>query len=379
MKDALVIGGGVMGCGTALHLARAGMNVALIDRKGLGTGASGVNAGTLSLQIKRAVLVPYALRGRERWARTAELLGVDVRYRMCGGLTLAFTEAEAAILETRMAERKAAGVPLEIISGNQAREMEHRLGPRALLASHCAIDGYADSTATGRAYRAALLAAGVEIHEGDGIAAIEPGFTLRTEAGLTLRGRRLVLAAGAWTGRLAAMLGVTLPVHVRVNTVSVTARMERLVKRTIGHATGLLTLKQSENGTMLIGGGWQGRGDAEAGAGEIVPENLVMNLRLAATALPDLARARVVRSWTGYEAHVPDMLPLAGALPGVADAFLLACVRGGYTIGPYISELLAQRILGQDPELPLFDPARFNSIAQPADKALSPHRGERVG
>jgi glycine/D-amino acid oxidase-like deaminating enzyme len=368
LYDALVIGGGVMGCGTALHLARGGMKVLLLDRKGLGTGASGVNAGTLSLQIKRASLVPYALRGRELWADSLRQLGFDVHYHMTGGLTLAFTEAEAAILEARMGERKAAGVPLEIISGDAARAMEPALGPRAILASHCPIDGYADSTATGRAYRRALVDAGVTLLEGDGVAAIErgAGYTLRTDSGLVLHGRRLVLAAGAWTRRLGRMLGIDLPIAVRMNMVSVTERNPRLVTRTIGHATGLLTLKQSANGTMLIGGGWQGRGDAEAGPAEMIPENLVGNLRLAATALPTLARARIVRSWLGYEAHVPDMLPLAGALPGMPDAFVLACVRGGYTIGPCISELLAARILGREPDLPLFDPGRFNSLAAAA-------------
>jgi glycine/D-amino acid oxidase-like deaminating enzyme len=364
--DALVIGGGVMGAGTALVLARGGMRVMVMDRKGLGTGASGVNAGTLSLQIKRAALVPYALQGRERWAQAQRLLGVDVNYHMTGGLTLAFTAAEAAILEARMAERRAAGVPIEIITAERARLLEPAIGPQALLASYCAIDGYADSTATGRAYRAALLAAGVTIHEGDGVAGLErsgSGFTLRTERGATFSGRRLVLAAGAWTQRLARLLGVELPIVVRFNTVSVTERMMRVAKMTIGHATGLLTLKQSDNGTMLIGGGWQGQGDPERGESAILPDNLLTNLRLAATAVPALRRSRVVRSWIGYEAHVPDFLPLAGAMPGVPGAWLLACVRGGYTIGPYISELLATRILGGEPDLPLFDPGRFNSAA----------------
>lgn len=369
MFDALVIGGGVMGAGTALTLARGGMRVLLVDRKGLGTGASSVNAGTLSLQIKRAVLVPYALQGRERWAQAHRLLGVDVNYHMTGGLTLAFTAAEAAILETRMAERKAAGVPLDIITADRARAMEPAIGPRALLASFCPIDGYADSSATGRAYRVALLAAGVTLHESDGLAAIERsgnGFALRTESGESFAARRLVLAAGAWTQRLARLLGVELPIVVRFNMVSVTERTQRLARMTIGHATGLLTLKQSDNGTVLIGGGWQGQGDPEAGESTILPQNLLTNLRLAATALPALRRTRLVRSWIGYEAHVPDFLPLAGALPGVPDAWVLACVRGGYTIGPYIAELLATRILGGEPELPLFDPGRFNSAAASA-------------
>jgi glycine/D-amino acid oxidase-like deaminating enzyme len=146
---------------------------------------------------------------------------------------------------------------------------------------------------------------------------------------------------------------------VRINTVSVTERQPRLVGSAIGHATGLLTLKQKDNGTVLIGGGWQGKGTPAEGRGQVVPDTLLTNLRLAQFAVPALASARLMRVWTGFEANVPDFYPLAGALPGLPGAFILACVRGGYTIGPYMGRLVGDLILGREPEMPLFDPARF--------------------
>ena len=60
--DAAVIGGGVMGSATALRLARGGMRVVLFERQGLCMEASGVNAGSLSSMIKRAILIPHAMR-----------------------------------------------------------------------------------------------------------------------------------------------------------------------------------------------------------------------------------------------------------------------------------------------------------------------------
>ena len=69
--DAAVIGAGVMGCSTALHLARAGMKVALLDRGPICREASGVNAGTLTMQMTRAALIPYALHAHEMWLRMA--------------------------------------------------------------------------------------------------------------------------------------------------------------------------------------------------------------------------------------------------------------------------------------------------------------------
>ena len=84
--DAAVIGGGAMGCTTALHLARGGMRVSLLERRGLCMEASGVNAGTLTLQTKQVALVPYALRGYQLWRTASEWFGMDVGVRPKGGL-----------------------------------------------------------------------------------------------------------------------------------------------------------------------------------------------------------------------------------------------------------------------------------------------------
>ena len=64
-------------------------------------------------------------------------------------------------------------------------------------------------------------------------------------------------------------------------------------------------MKQSVNGTTLIGGGWKVGGLRNPDAA-IVPSTLITNLRLARYALPALAQARLVRAWTGFEAHAPD-------------------------------------------------------------------------
>lgn len=338
------------------------MSVAVLERRTLCMEASGVNAGTLSIQIKRAALVPYALRGWELWKTTAERFGVDVGFHIRGGLTVAFDMTEAEILETRMAERRRAGAPIEIISSDRAREIEPRLSDEVVLASYCPLDGYANPSVTGLAYRSALRRAGAQVIEKAPVERIERGsncYKIRSTAGVTTA-RRIVLASGAWLGPLAGMFGVSLPVRYRVNQVSVTERCPPLFQAMLGHATGLLTLKQSDNGTLLIGGGWQGAGDPHAeGPTQVVASNLVGNLRLACRAIPALVVTRLVRTWHGFEAHVPDFMPLVGALPGHPEAFVIGCVRGGYTIGPYMGRLLAARILGREPEMPLFDPGRF--------------------
>lgn len=347
-----------MGATAALRAKEGGMRVIVLERDSLGSGASGVNAGTLSLQIKRVRLMPYAMRGHEWWRAAGEAVG----FKETGGYTLAFNEREAQLLHERMTMKREAGAPIEMVTPGAVREREPALSDRIVAASYCAVDGHADSTRTGAYLRHLLRDAGIDVVEHAAVTAIDPGFRVRTRE-KAYEGKRLLIAAGAWTRDVAAHLGVTLPIAVRVNTVSVTETGPVRVSSGIGHATGLLTLKQKGNGSYLIGGGWQGRGSPAQGRGEVTAETLLQNLRLARYAVPAVAQTRVVRSWTGFEAFVPDYFPLAGPLPGVTGAFVLACVRGGYTIGPCIGPLVADLMLGREPGLPLFDPARFAAAA----------------
>lgn len=353
--DIAIIGGGIMGCATALRAAAGGMSATVLDQSDLGQGASGVNAGTLSLQIKRVKLMPYALKGHLLW----EEMGDAVGFAKTGGYTLAFNAREAEMLHDRQTLKASAGAPIEFVSNNRLRAAEPNLTHKVEAASFCAEDGYANSSLTGQYYRGRLRDAGIPYREGCKVIAIDrdAGFILHTPQG-PIRATRILLAVGAWLKPLAALLDVDLPVNARVNTVSVTERMPPLMSCVIGHATGLLTMKQKANGTVLIGGGWQGLGTPQDGRSTVNADTVKPNLALAQYAVPALSMARVLRSWTGFEANVPDFYPLAGALPNVPGAYVLGCVRGGYTIGPYIGHLMGDFILGREPELPLFDPGR---------------------
>ena len=354
--DIAVIGGGIMGCATALRMAEGGMRATVLDQGDLGQGASGVNAGTLSLQIKRVKLMPYALKGHHEW----KAMGDAVGFRKTGGYTLAFTERESELLHERQTLKAEAGAPIEFVSNNHIRNAEPNLTQKVISASYCPEDGYANSALTGQYYRGRLRDQGIPYRERCPVTAIAQdgtGFALDTPQG-EITASRILLATGAWLKPTAAMLDVDLPVNARINTVSVTERLKPLTSTVIGHATGLLTMKQKTNGTVLIGGGWQGRGTPQEGRGQVTAGSLQPNLALAQFALPALENARIMRSWTGFEANMPDFYPLAGALPGVKGAFVLGCVRGGYTIGPYISKLMGDFILDREPELPLFDPGR---------------------
>jgi glycine/D-amino acid oxidase-like deaminating enzyme len=355
--DCAVIGAGVMGATTALFLARGGMRVVLLDRGPLCRQASGVNAGTLTLQMVRSALIPYAMRAWEMWMRTPEwLAGGDVGARHRPGLSVAFTEAEAAMLEERVRFRRQAGAPIELVTPERACEIEPGLNPAIKLAGHCPIDGFASSYLTARAFRPALLAAGIDLREHCPVADLTQGvggFAIATGPG-TVQAARVVLAGGVWLEPMAAWLGLHLPIATRINQLVVTERIAPVMRSVLGVASGLLSLKQYDNGTVLIGGGWQGIGDRERGPVAVRTDSAIGNMRLAAHTIPALREARMVRAWVGLEADTADSLPVIGPFPGVPDAWMIGAVPSGYTSGPYMGKLLASAILGEAPELPLF-------------------------
>ena len=93
--------------------------------------------------------------------------------------------------------------------------------------------------------------------EGDGVALV-------TSLG-EVRVGQLLVAAGAWTARVAALFGVHLHVELDVDMLSVTEPSPPIMTGILSHARGILTLKQFSNGSCIIGGGWQGHGGPRHG------------------------------------------------------------------------------------------------------------------
>ncbi|WP_323766316.1 FAD-dependent oxidoreductase [Marinovum sp.] len=364
--DLAVIGGGIQGASVALFAARAGLRVVLFDAGALARQASGTNAGTLTMQMTRAALIPYALKAHEMWVNAPKWLGHDVGVVACDGLSLAFTEAEEEILSQRAEARSAAGAPIRLVSPTEAARIEPGVNPAIRMASHCPVDGYANAYLTGLAYRRALLEAGVELREYTPVTGVDPagpGYDIRTLQGRH-PARQVVLAGGVWIEPMLGWLGVDLPIRTLINQLAVTERAAPVMRTVLGIASGLLSLKQYPHGTVVIGGGWQGEGGRASGTHRATAASAIGNARLAVHAIPALRQARIVRIWTGFEAETADALPAVGPVPGHPGAWVIGSVHSGYTSAPYVARCLTQALLGEAPDMPLF----------PIDRLLPGHR-----
>jgi glycine/D-amino acid oxidase-like deaminating enzyme len=358
-----VVGGGVAGMSTALFLARAGRDVVVLERGVPWGDASGANAGTLSLQVKRTEVLDLCKLSLAVWKRFGAEMGIDVGFGQPGGLRVATTEAEVAHLREYSEEQRAGGLEFEWLEGNQLRAMAPWLSTGVRAATFCPEDAYSSPLLSGGALPAAVGEAGGRIvghAEVVDLARESAGYRIETKRG-AMRVKTLVITAGPWSGQVARMLGVALPIYVDVNMLSVTEPAPRILDRVVTHIGGILSLKQLANGTILIGGGWQGRGRF-AGMEKFADHvRLGQNLATAVSVVPELARLKLVRTWAGYEAVAPDALPAFGRLPGMKSAYIAAAARGGFTFGPAQGLLISEMILGQEPSTPIgrFDPARL--------------------
>ena len=362
MYDVAVIGGGIMGCSTALHLSRHKLKTIIIDSGALCCEASGVNAGTLTLNMTRSSLIPYAIKGWELWNNTEQWLLGDVGTRSVNGLSLAFTEEEEELLVKRAEARKAMGAPIELVSRKTAQQLEPGLSKSVRAAAWCSKDGFTSAYLTGHAFQKTLGNENVQIKEYSKVNKIENEnsyFIIYNENGEFVKSKRIVLAGGVWLEYMLSLLNICIPIRCLVNQLIITERISPVMKTVLSIANGLLSLKQFANGTVLIGGGWQGIGDTERGGVEAIPKNIIGNIRLACHVIPKLRLGRMARVWLGLEAETTDALPIIGNVPGVANAYVIGSVHSGYTSGPYMGWLLSQFIMGKEPEMPIFDPNRL--------------------
>lgn len=375
--DTVVVGGGLTGCAAAYYLARAGVDVVLLDRSELNTEASGRNAGSLHAQIQFEPFevegeqwardwtptIPFLLDAIALWRTLPEELGVDLELSVKGGILAAETQEQLAAVERKAAIESAAGLQVELLSRAELRRVAPYLSPQMIGGLLCPAEGKANPLLATPAFAQAAMAAGARIAPGVEVLAIErerEGFSIETGAG-KLRCAHVVDCAGVAAGTIASLVGVDLPVETHPLQAHVTEPVAPLVEHLVYFAGERLTVKQARVGSILIGGGWPSRADERTGRLTADPASTRANLRVAQHVVPALAQARLLRIWTGACNGTPDHRPILGELPGVPGFFLGVFPFLGFTAAPLVGKLVANLVRGRPSpyELAPFSPSRF--------------------
>lgn len=379
-SDVLIIGGGIVGCATAWMLAREGVDVTVIEARAPGAGASGANAGGLHGQIPHDAFLArgdswgrsylHALRlmhaSIAMWRTLPDALGCDLEVKIKGGLLIAETEVQFAGLVRKAAIERDAGFDVRLLDAAALRAEAPYVTRRAIGGLLAPAEGQASPLLAVPALARAARAAGARLLTRvtlRGLRRMADGFVAETDGGSIVSGR-VVNAAGADAGRVAALLGLRLPVTGAPIQVGVTESASPLIRHLMYHAAGMLTVKQAFNGNVLIGGGWPAR-EAPGGRLSTDPRSLAANIGLACAAVPAIGPLRLVRAWPGRVNETPDALPVLGEHPGAPGVFIAAFPWMGFTCGPITARITADLLLGRSPgfDLSPFSAGRFTSLA----------------
>jgi sarcosine oxidase subunit beta len=361
--DVIVLGGGLMGTAATFFLRRRGLKVTLIERNRVGTGATVASFGNIRRTGRHLTQLPLAHRSRALWGDAERLLGRDVEFRATGHLRLIFEEDALADMRAYADTARPWGLELEELGANEIRARFPGLGPGAIAASFSPQDGSGNPRLIAPAFTEAARRLGAEIVEECEVGSIEKtesGFRVSTSKGV-FEAAKLLNTAGAWGMRIAAQFGEPVPLTPRGPQMGVTEPLPHRILPVVGiwtrrHGTDAY-FRQVERGNIVFGGAAE-RVDVplDPGHAKADPARLPAQLRALRQLLPALEKVSVIRTWSGCEGYLADMLPVmgpSGTTPGLFHAFGFS--GHGFQIGPGVGDTMAELIATGTTDIPLHD------------------------
>jgi 4-methylaminobutanoate oxidase (formaldehyde-forming) len=367
--QAIVIGGGVGGTSVAYHLAELGWtDIVLLDRAALTSGSTFHSAGLVGQLRSTTTLTRMMMYGAGLYRRLTAETGIDVSWHEVGSLRLASTRARYEELLRQIGWARTFGLPLELVSTDEARARFPIMDPSGVLgAVYLPTDGWLDPSNLALALAAGAKARGARILPEHRVTAI--GIERGRVRGVTtdrgaIQSDVVVDAGGIFAPQIGRMAGVTVPIIPM-------AHQYLLTKPIPGVEPGLPTMRDPDNlvyfreetGGLCMGGyerdpnPWSLDGVPADFNGKLLPPDwprFAPIMEGAVRRVPAIADAEVTRLINGPEAFTPDNEFILGesAVRGffVAAGFCAHGIAGAGGIG----QQLAQWIVAGEPELDLW-------------------------
>ena len=398
--DAVVVGGGVVGTCTAYMLAKAGLEVCIVEKEAIGSGATGHGHGLINLvghDFRAGAHFALGLASARLYPSFVEQVhedsGTDPNYHELDGLSFAVVEEEERIFRA-MLEREdlIANVDMRWVSVDEAREVEPRLTTDAIGAVHYR-HGQVDAPALSLAATTAVEQMGgrVLLREATGLTIDRGRVTGVKHAGGEIATDTVVLAGGAWMGAAAQWLDFPIPIrprhgevlHVRLPGAPVKAFILTALHGPIAPRRDGILMIGSIGGVTMGGADIDANlhfdpADTTPGEFDLKPKepNRLKMIDRACRVMPSIEDAEMIAHLAGVRPMCADRLPLIGPVPGV-DGVHMATGHGtkGIHLAPSTAQIVAHGIVGGtppegvDPEP--FLPARFASAAAAATAGAS--------
>lgn len=357
-----------MGCALAYELSQQGISdVILCEKDYLTAGSTGRCGAGVRQQWGLEMNIRLARGSCKILETLQENLGYpyDIEFKQQGYLMLAFDSDTMRQFEKNVRLQNELGTPSVLLTPIEAQKhVPHLCIDRLVGAAFCREDGHANPFHTTHAYAYAARRAGVDIRTQTRVQNIDV-VDGRVRGVMTDRGYietpMVFNAAGAYSGQVARMVGISLPVYTERHQILVTEPINRMQGPMVVSLSHHLYCQQTPHGAFVLGLGdpSEPRGINHEATWQFLESAAVRVLDI----MPSLAPLRVVRQWSGGYNITPDSQPILGGAPGLTGYAMAVGFSGhGFMVAPMTARLMAQSLTGQEPELSidLLDMGRFD-------------------
>ena len=370
--DAVIIGGGVMGCSILYHLASRGMTDALLlEREVLGSGSTGRSSGAVRMHYSTEVHARMAWHSVQVFRDFDGLVGGECGYTNTGYLVFADHDVLGGF-QANVALQQSVGIETSEISLADAAE----LAPGFHL-DDCAgiafepLSGHADPSGTALAYAARARELGarvrlqtpvesVEVSGGRVAAVIANGERIETE--------RAIIATGPWSRRFLLGHGIDLPLQATRHEVIHLRRPPELPYHPGGgDIANLIYFRPESTDLTLIGNGnlEQDVDDPEVYAQRASQSFIGEVWGRIARRIPAMAGAEFATGYAGLYTQTPDSHPVIDRVDGVDGLYICTGFSGhGFKLSPAVGLLVSELVLDGKASTIDITPLRMSRFAE---------------
>ncbi len=337
--QAVIIGGGVIGCSIAYHLAKIGWSdVVLVERKKLTSGTTWHAAGLIGQLRDNRDMTKLAKYTAELYGRLEAETGQATGFKQNGSLSIATNEGRLEDLKRRADMAKVFGLRVDVIGPEECKALYPLITVDDVLGGiFLPSDGTANPVDVTMALAKGARAGGVQIFEDTKVLAINHGdgriTGIDTEAG-AIKAPFVVLAAGMWSRDIAATVGVTVPLHGCEHFYIVTEPFDGVnADLPVFRDYDSQAYYKEDAGKMLIGAF---ETEAKPWGMDGIPEDFCFDqlpddfdhfqpvLEGALRRMPALADVGIQTFFNGPESFTPDNRYHLGEAPGLDGLFVAA-------------------------------------------------------
>lgn len=356
-----IIGGGVIGCLTALCLHRLGARPVVLERGQTGHQSSWAGAGILCpihpwlYPDSLTHFVEYSLNLYPALNRDLyHLTGRSMQWRKSGLMIPIFADDRVQHQAQAIAWSKRFGWQLEQLDTQQVLKAEATMSADVEGALLWPDVGQVRNPRLLQAARQALDISGVEVREQCEVTSLLESDSrvtgLRLADGSVLAADAVLLAAGSWSGELAEQWGISLPVEPVKGQIVLLKDEPGKVKHIIKHDDAYLVPRV--DGHILVGASMERVGFCGGNTEPVVNKLLEATRRM----VPGLKDAAVVEQWMGFRPGSPDGLPYLGPVTGRPGLWVASGhYRNGVVLAPGSAELMSRWMIGEAPALDMSD------------------------